>query len=192
MKPVKSKMKMPKLVFEPAGKIFPGSPPSYPSPRTNAQHKLWQAWHRYGRIKLAAAVGGDVSSERDARVYALWAKRGSKTVAEISRAAAELHAINESLSEFHEVIITHKLVEDALAILSPTRRAKPVKYVPYKLTAAEKRERQRKREFHKRWVAEVNKMTQCQCPVHFDAENCELCARLKPREKCHLHRGVDS
>jgi hypothetical protein len=165
-------VKMPAQEFKPAGEISYGAPKAEPTKRERAQHKLWQEWHRYGRIKLAAAVGGNVDSERDARVAALYAKRGdTHKTKEISAAVIELRKINESLAEFHKVIVDHKLVDDALAILIRTRPGNPRKFRKHKPTAAERRERERKIESHKAWVKEVEKMKQCQCAIHKRLDN---------------------
>jgi hypothetical protein len=80
-KKAQPKMKMPPLTFVPVGDYCEGSlslDPKIPLGLRKVRHELWQEWHRYGRIKLAAALAGDISTKRDAKVESIYARRGEK------------------------------------------------------------------------------------------------------------------
>ena len=128
----KSTLKMPKQTFVPVGDYLPGAistDPSIPLGLRRVRLELWQEWHRYNRIKLAAALDGDISRKRDARVQSIYARRGDTDGYKVKIATAEIRAINERLSEYHAVILDHAKVDEATALLSDF---KPGKHKPFK------------------------------------------------------------
>lgn len=194
---------MTKQKFETAGAILPGQPKAKPTKRERAFHALWQEWYRYSRIRLAAAVAGDVDTTRDAKVDKLY--RGKhKTVADVIMSTVALHDINESLSEFHNVVVDHKLTEDAMKVLTRTSgeaRTLTPKYTPRELakkgftatevidgvtvtwtpenykTAPAKLIEKRLAEIAE-YEKSVEELNQCKCSIHYDKKG----NRLSPEE----------
>jgi hypothetical protein len=126
----KPKMKMPPLTFVPCGDYLPGATsldPEIPLPVRKARNELWREWHRYNRIKLAAALAGDISRERDAKVGAAYAKR--KTVRECRNSLAVIRDVNAGLEKYHSVILNHAKTDRAIALLT---KCKPGKHKPFK------------------------------------------------------------
>lgn len=139
VKKAQPKMKMPPLTFVPVGDYCEGSlnlDPEIPLGLRKVRHELWQEWHRYGRIKLAAALAGDISTKRDAKVESIYARRGSKDGYKVKIAIAELHHINESLSEYHAVILDHESRDEAIRLLTTPKPSKAKKAKPMTLKKA--------------------------------------------------------
>lgn len=136
---------MSKQTFVPVGDYLPGAismDASIPLVLRNARLELWQEWHRYNRIKLAAALAGDISSERDAKVASIYARRGNKSPSRIRQATNEILEVNRTLRKYHSVILDHAKVDEALALLSackPAPKPKVKKAQSYKARLAEAR-----------------------------------------------------
>ena len=145
-------MKKSKQTFVPVGDYLPGAislDASIPLGLRKVRLELWREWHRYNRIKLAAALAGDISTKRDARVTSIYARRGDKDGYKVKIATAEIKAINERLSEFHSVVLNHAKVDEALALLSackpaPKPKVKKAKPQSFKARLAEARKFARK------------------------------------------------
>jgi hypothetical protein len=149
--PRKSTTKISPLNFIPVGDYLPGAislDASIPLAVRKARLELWQEWHRYNRIKLAAALDGDISSERDAKVQSIYARRGNESASKLRQAKNELSEINFKLRKYHKVILNHAKVDKALALLSacePTKpKVKKAKPQSYKARLAEARKLARK------------------------------------------------
>lgn len=140
VKKAQPKMKMPPLTFQPVGTYYDGNGVSrdsdIPLGLRQVRHELWQEWHRYNTIKLAAALAGDISRKRDAKVASIYARRGEKDGYKVKIAIAELRHVNESLSEYHNVILDHAKVDKAIALLTACKPSKAKKTKPMTLKKA--------------------------------------------------------
>lgn len=140
VKKAQPKVKMPPLTFKPVGTYFDGNGVSrdskIPLGLRRVRHELWQEWHRYNRIKLAAALAGDISSKRDTKVESIYARRGEKDGYKVKIAIAELRHVNESLKQYHSVILDHESRDEAIRLLTECKSSKPKKAKPMTLKKA--------------------------------------------------------
>jgi hypothetical protein len=87
--------------------------------------QAWEVWHIYNRLKLAAALAGDIDSERDARAAQAWAKLDT----------FELEEINDELAHYAGVRLNFKQGQEAIDLIhaaSEVKKSKPRKAKPKK------------------------------------------------------------
>jgi hypothetical protein len=122
-------IKMSPLTFSPVGEILPGAismDSRIPLGLRRTRLELFQEWARYNRIKLAAALAGDISTERDAKVSGIYARRGSDDGYKVKIATAELRHVNESLKQYHAVILDSASTDKAVELLTACKPSKPM------------------------------------------------------------------